>query len=77
MFSRNMAASFVACASYAAASFQVPRASSTSAGTPAMPWGTGSPNTGSTFVGADASAPLSAARIMARVYPIFMRAPTP
>src|SRR6185312_3936367 len=77
MFSRNMPASFFACASYAAPSFHVDRASSTFDGTPSTAVGTARPNTGSVFVGASFSLPLSRARTMARVWESFMRDPTP
>ena len=67
MFVRNISASLRACASYAAASLHVPRASSTWLGTPATSVGTASPKIGSVVVGALASEPSSAARTMARV----------
>jgi hypothetical protein len=73
----NIAASFAACASYAALSAQVSRVCRTESGTPGTAVGTASPNSGSTTVGTSSSAPASTARTMARVCGSFCRVPVP
>ena len=76
-FFLNISASFFACASYAAASFQVFLGERTSLGTPGTAVGTSKPKTGSFTYFAWSSWPESAAVTMARVCASFMREPVP
>src|SRR5262245_4958882 len=66
-FSRNIAASFFACASYAAGSVHVCRGFKTSAGTSGQPAGISRLKIGSLANATPSSAPDNAARIIARV----------
>ena len=76
-FSTNIRASFVACSSYCAASGHVLRGFSTLSGTPGHVVGMSRLNTGCFSNATPASWPVSAAVIIARVWAIFMRLPTP
>src|SRR5262245_32651167 len=76
-FSRNIPASFFACASYAALSLHVSRGDNTSPGTFLISAGTARPKSGSVVVFPFDKSPRSSAGTISRVYESFMRLPTP
>src|SRR5512137_1364861 len=76
-FFLNASASWRALASYALLSAHVLRGFRTPGGTSGQEEGMLSPKMGSDAMGAVARIPSRAARIMARVSPIFIRDPTP
>src|SRR5687768_1027091 len=76
-FLRNISASLIACASYAAPSLHVRRGFNTSVGTSVTSDGIARPNTGSSSVLTLSSAPPSAAATIFLVCDSFMRLPVP
>src|SRR5262249_15794352 len=76
-FSPNIRASFAACRSYSAGSTQVLFGLRTADGTSGQVVGTSTLKTGSRSYGILSSAPDNAARIIARVYAVFIRFPVP